>query len=108
MLKRFLIRLLVYGFLLMAACVVGYNLGSSLVNDVVVRGRVVTDDGRPLAHEELELIVPATYGLSASERGNPSRFGHETRPETLAGTSLKIGSPPPWSCVMNRPWSTSG
>ena len=76
-----------YGFLLMAACVVGYNLGSSLVNDVVVRGRVVTDDGRPLAHEELELIVPATYGLSVSERGNPSRFGHETRPDRLIADS---------------------
>lgn len=55
-----------------------YRPGSSAVDDVIVRGRLTTDDGRPIANEQVDLLLPASYGLSGSEAREPARYGAET------------------------------
>ncbi|MGH9318505.1 MAG: hypothetical protein ACRD3V_01235 [Vicinamibacteria bacterium] len=44
-----------------------------------MRGRILADDGHPLANEQVDLVLPETYGLTASEARNPARFGNSTR-----------------------------
>lgn len=56
-----------------------YRPGSSGVNDVIIRGRIITDDGHPLAQEDVEILLPEAYGLAPSEMAEPARFGNETR-----------------------------
>jgi hypothetical protein len=54
----------------------GYRPGSRGLNDVIVKGRITTAEGSPLADEPVDLLLPATYGLSASEAGHPADFGN--------------------------------
>lgn len=58
---------------------VDFGLGSGTVQDVIVRGRILTFDGRPLANEAVDVHLPATYGLSAIEAREPAQYGNRTR-----------------------------
>lgn len=65
-----LVLLLAY----LSACVAP---GSSGV-EIRVKGRITMEDGRPLANEEVELVLPASYGLGGLDTvvGEPSDYGH--------------------------------
>jgi len=51
--------------------------------EVNIRGRIVTNDGRPLANETVIVFQPASYGLTRTERRNPDAFGARERQEEL-------------------------
>lgn len=57
----------------------GYGPGSSAVDNVSVKGRITTTDGRPLARESVTLTVPIRYWLPESEAKDAVIFGNRTR-----------------------------
>lgn len=68
-------------------CPYCYAMGSSAINDVIVRDRITTRDGHPHANETVDLVLDKTYGLSASEARDPERFGNRTRIEQVTTDS---------------------
>lgn len=54
---------------------------------MIVKGRITTRDGHPLANETVDLVLGETFGLSASEARDPERFGNRTRFEQVTTDS---------------------
>jgi hypothetical protein len=74
--KRFVWGLLWLGLTAVGGC--GFP-GSGLTR-IGVEGKVVAEDGSPLAHEMMVWILPAGYGLAGLDRlSPPGMFGHKTQ-----------------------------
>ena len=61
----------------MAGCVIP----GSATGRISVRGRLLAEDLGPLAHEPIDFILPAAYGLGGLDLhfGTPADYGHEDR-----------------------------